>query len=143
MEHPTPSRAAEIESLRAAYAALNRGDTLGFVAEFDPQIERIELIPNAEFPQGQVYRGLEAVKAHVSTARETWAEGGCYPERFIVAGDRIIVLVHVRARLKSETAWREGRTVDIYTFRDDKVFEFRTFIDERQAFEWAGVPAPR
>ena len=142
MDKPIPPLAAEIEALREAYAALNRNDIPGFVAAFDPQIERIE---PAESLHGETYRGLEAVKAHISKGRGTWAEGGCEPERFIVAppgsggGDRIIVLIHVRARLKHETEWREGRTADVYTFHDGRVIEFRTFFDQSQALEWAGV----
>lgn len=138
MDTPTPSLAAETEALREAYAALNRGDIPGFVKVFDSQIERIE---PADFPQDGIYRGLEAVKAHVSKGRGTWAEGGCEPERFIVAGDRIVALIHVRVRLKHETEWREGRAADVYTFRNGKAIQFRTFFDERQALEWAGVKA--
>lgn len=133
-----PRLTDEAEALRAAYAALNRNDIPGFVAVFDPQIERIE---PADFPQGGTYHGLEAVKAHVSKGRGTWAEGRCEPERFIVAGDRIIVLVRVRVRLKHEMEWREGRIADVYTFRNGRAIQFRTFADERQALEWAGVKA--
>lgn len=128
--------AAETEALRAAYAALNRNDVPGFVAIFDSQIERVELL---ELPQGVTYRGLAAVTAHVAKARASWAEGRCEPERFIVAGDRIIVLTDVRVRLKHETEWRVGRTADVFTFRDGKAIQFHTFADERQALAWAGV----
>jgi ketosteroid isomerase-like protein len=134
----TPSLVAETEALREAYAALNRNDIAGFVKCFDERIERIE---PAEFPQGGTYHGLAAVKAHVSQGRGTWAEGSCEPERFIVAGDRIIVFVHVRVRRKDETEWREGRIADVYTFRNGRAIQFRTFADERQALEWAGVNA--
>ncbi|MDA1043911.1 MAG: hypothetical protein O3C57_01670 [Verrucomicrobia bacterium] len=51
------------------------------------------------------------------------------------------MLIDVRVRLKHETAWREGRIADVYTFRDGKAVQFRTFGDERQALEWAGVKA--
>ena len=71
--------------------------------------------------------------------RSTWAEGSCEPERFIVAGDKIVVFIHVRVRLKHETEWREGRIVDVYTFRNGKAIQFRTFADRQQALEWAGV----
>jgi ketosteroid isomerase-like protein len=141
----TPSLAAETEALRDAYAALNRGDIPGFVRVFDPEILRIE---PSDVPQGGTYRGLAAVTAHVSKARGTWAEGGCEPRRFVVAPrgpagcDRIVVLTDVRVRLKAETQWREGRTGDVYTFRDGKVVEFRTFWDEGEALEWAGAAAP-
>jgi uncharacterized protein len=136
MSKLTPSPAAETKALREAYAALNRNDIPAFVESFDPQIERIE--PD-DFPGDGTYRGLEAVKAHVSKHRGNWAEGGCEPQRFMVAGDRIIVFIHVRVRLKHETEWREGRIEDVFTFRDGKVIHWRTFTDEREALEWAGV----
>jgi ketosteroid isomerase-like protein len=138
MSEQTPPLAGEIEEIREAYAALNRNDTPGFVAIFDPQIERIEF---AGSPHGGTYHGLAAVTEHVSKARATWAEGSCEPQRFIVAGDRVIVFVHVRVRLKHETEWREGDTADVFTFRNGKVVQFRTFADEQQALEWAGVKA--
>jgi len=138
MDTPTVSFEALTNVLREAYAALNRNDIPAFVRSFDPGIERIEFEGS---PQGGRYQGLEAVKAHVSKGRGTWAEGGCEPERFIAAGDRIIVLVRVRVRLKHETEWREGQTADVYTFRNGKAVEFRTFAEARQAFVWAGVEA--
>lgn len=138
MGKPTPSLAAETKALREGYAALNRNDIPAFVNVFDPQIERIE---PAEFPGGGTYHGLAAVKAHLSQSRETWAEGSCEPERFIIAGDRLIVFVYVRVRLKHETEWREGRIADVYTFRNGKAIQFRTFADRGQALEWAGVKA--
>jgi ketosteroid isomerase-like protein len=130
---------AETAALKAAYAALNRNDIPAFTAVFDPQIERIE---PSDLPQGGTYHGLEAVSAHIAKARSTWAEGGCEPEHFIVAGERVIVLIHVRVRLKTESTWRDGRTADVYTFRDGKVIQFRTFFDQGQALEWCGVSAP-
>ena len=131
-----PALAAETEGLREAYAALNRGDVAGFVNGFDPQIEWSEPV---EYPGGGTYYGLAAVTEHASEARDTWAEGSCEPQRFIVVGDKIIVFVHVRVRLKHETEWREGRLADVYTFRDGKVIAFRSFLDRRQALEWAGA----
>jgi hypothetical protein len=134
----TPSLAAETEALRKADAALNRNDIPAFVRVFDPQIERIE---PADFPGGGTYHGLEAVKAHVSLHRGRWAEGSCEPQRFIVAGDKVIVFARVRVRLKHETQWREGPIADVFTFRSGKAIQFRTFADRRQALEWAGANA--
>src|SRR3954452_7370250 len=133
MREPTSTLAAEIDAVHEAYAALNRGDVPGFVRLFDASVERIEEL------SGVTCHGLAAVTQHVAEGRATWAEGGCQPQRFRVAGDRVIVFVDVRVRLKNETQWREGRTVDVYTFRNGKVIEFRTFGDERQAVQWAGV----
>jgi len=75
--------AAEIDVLRAIYAALNRGDIPGFVAHFAEDMVWAEFL---ESPGGGTYRGLAAVRAHAMEARATWAEGACEPERFIVEG---------------------------------------------------------
>lgn len=132
---------AALKALKEAYSALNRKDVDGFVAVLDPQVERIE---PSDFPHGGIYHGLEAVRAHVAKGRGSWAEGTCKPVRFIVApphahGDRIIVLVRVRVRLRGETAWRKGDIADVFTLRDGKAVQFRTFADVAQGMSWAGV----
>ena len=77
--------------------------------------------------------------AQLAQSRAGWAEGRSEPERFIVAGDRIIVFVHVRARLKDSRQWHEARLADVFTFRNGKVIQMRAFADRQQALKWAGV----
>ncbi len=138
MDQQLSSRAAEIAVLRQAYSALNHGDVSGFVKDFDPQVLRIE---PAEVPDDGTFRGIEAVKAHVAHHRGNWAEGGCEPQQFRFFGDRILVSVHVRVRLKAEPEWREGHVADVFEFREGKVIQFRTFWDEAQALAWAAESA--
>lgn len=138
MAEPMPSLVAEIEALKGAYAALNRGDIPAFAQLFDPRIEWTDPVEN---PSDGTYRGLAAVVAHTTAARARWAEGSCEPVRLIAAGDKIVVFVDVRVRLKHETHWREGRLGDVYTFRDGKVIQARSFLDREQALQWAGVDA--
>jgi uncharacterized protein len=132
----TSSLAAETDALRETYAALNRNDIEATIKAFDPRIAWIE---PTEYPGGGTYHGHAAVKAHLSRARGTWAEGSCEPERFVVAGDKVIVFIYVRVRLNHETEWREGRHAAVYTFRNGKAIEMRIFDDSRQALEWTGV----
>lgn len=136
-----PLRNAEIDALGEAYAALNRNDIAGFVKDFDPQVERFERFEPAGIPSAGTYRGLAAVTEHVSRGRGSWAVGSCTPERYQIIGDRVVVFVAVRVKLKSEPEWREGRTVDVFTFRQGRVVQFCSFVDEREALEWARVGA--
>lgn len=124
----------EAESLRDAYAALNRGDIDGFMKIFDPEILRVEFEGS---PRAGIFQGFDEVREHVIRGRSTWAEGGCEPQRYIVAGDKVIVAVHVSVRLKGEADWLEGDVADGFLFRDGKVIEFRTFADESEALRWA------
>ena len=136
MNQPAPPLAAETEALRETYAALNRNDIEAAVRPFDPQIVWIE---PSDYPMGGAHHGRATVHAHLAKARNTWAEGACEAERFIVAGDKIVVSIYVHVRLKHETEWREGRHAAVYTFRNGKAVEMRIFDDEREALEWAGA----
>jgi hypothetical protein len=133
---PASALAAETETLKRAYAAFNRHDIAATVEALDPQIEWTE---PPEFPGGGTYHGHQAVKAYLSQSRADWAEGSSEPERFIVAGNKIVVFVHARARLKGSTEWNEVRLADVFTFRNGKAIQMRAFTDRQQALEWAGV----
>ncbi len=61
------------------------------------------------------------------------------PEGFKVAGDKIIVPLHVCVRLKDKLEWIEGHIADVFTFRNGKVIEMRTFAEMEQAIAWAGA----
>ena len=128
--------AAETEAIRKAYVAFNRNDIAATVEALDPQIEWTE---PAEFPGGGTYHGREGVKAYLSQSRAAWAEIDSEPERFIFAGDKIVVFVHVRAKPKDGAEWHEARIADVYTFRNGKAIQMRAFADRRQALAWAGV----
>ena len=131
-----PPLAAETEALRKAYAAFNRNDIPAVCDALDPQIEWTE---PPEFPGGGTYHGHEGVKAYLSQSRADWAEGSSEPERFIVAGDKIVVFVHVRVRLKRSPEWHQTRLADVFTFRHGRAINMRAFADRRQALEWAGA----
>lgn len=130
--------ATETEVAREVYAAINRNDIPAVLELFDPEIERIE---PAGFPSSGTYRGHAEVAEHLSRGRGTWAEGSCEPEQFIVAGNKIIVFLHVRVRLQGSVTWVEGRFADVLTFRNGKVVQLRTFAERQEALTWAGVDA--
>jgi uncharacterized protein len=126
-----------IAALRAAYQAFNRGDIDAAVEAFDAQIEWTEPV---EFPGGGTYHGRDEVKRYLTQSRAAWAEASSEPERFITAGNRIVVLVHARVRSKGSKQWQDVRLADVYTVRGGKVIEMRAFADRQEALRWAGVP---
>jgi len=136
MDMVTSPLAAEKEALKKAYAAFNRNDIPATVEALDPQIEWTE---PAEFPGGGTYHGHEGVQTYLSQSRAGWAEGSSEPEQFIVAGDKIIVFVHARVRLKDSAEWHETRLADVFTFHNGKAIQMRAFANRREALEWAGV----
>jgi ketosteroid isomerase-like protein len=129
---------SEIEAVKETYDAINRNDIAAAVNAFDPQVEWVE---PPDFPTPGTYRGHAEVMAHISRGRNTWAEGACELEGCIVAGDKIVALLHVRVRLKGHTEWIDGRFADVHTFRRGKLIQVRTFGKREDALEWAGATA--
>jgi len=126
----------EIEVLEQFFAAINRNDMQGITTYFDPQIVRIE--PEG-FPTAGTYRGIAEVQEHLTKGRGTWAEGTCEPEEFISHGDKVVVYLHARVRLKDSTDWIDGRFADGFVFRHGKITQYLSFGEQLDALKWAGI----
>ena len=127
---------AEIEALEQFFAAINRNDMRSITRDFDPQIVRIE--PEG-FPTAGTYRGIAEVQEPMSKGRATWAEGTCEPEEFFTHGDKVVVYLHARVRLKDSTDWVGGRFADGFVFRAGKIIQYLSFGERREALKWAGI----
>jgi ketosteroid isomerase-like protein len=134
------STSAELEQainmLHEAYAAFNRGDIAAAVALLDPDIEWQE---PSEFPGGGVYHGRAGAREYLTQSRAAWADVHSEPERFIPAGDRIVVFVYARVRAHGSDEWLEVRLADVYTFRNGRPVSMRAFADRQEALRWANV----
>lgn len=128
-----------IAELRAAYAAFNQEDFEAAVAVLDPKIEWSEPM---EFPGGGTYHGREAVKRYLMQSRAGWAEGSSEPERFITAGNRIVVFVYARFRPRDSSGWQQVRLADVYSVRKGRIVQMKAFADRQQALSWAGAQIP-
>ena len=126
----------ETEALEQFFAAINRNDMRAITKDFDPEIVRIE--PEG-FPTAGTYRGIAEVREHVTKGRGTWAEGACQPEKFLVNGDKVVVYLHARVRLKGSTDWVGGRFADGFVFRNGKITQYLSFRERVDALRWAGI----
>ena len=126
----------EIEALKRFFNAINRNDMQAIIKDFDPQIVRVE--PEG-FPTAGKYRGIAEVQEHVAKGRGTWAEGTCEPEDSLTHGDKVVVYLHVRVRLKNSTDWVDGRFADSFAFRAGKIIQYLSFGERRDALKWAGI----
>lgn len=127
---------SETEVLERFFAAVNRNDMQAITEDFDPKIVRFE--PEG-FPTSGTYRGITEVKEHIARGRGTWAEGTCAPERFLVNGDKVIVYLHVRVRLKDSSEWIDARFADGFVFRGGRIIHYQSFAERTDALQWAGI----
>lgn len=126
------------EVLAQFFAAINRNDVEAVIEDLDPDIVRIE---PADFPSAGTYRGIAEVQEHVRKGRGSWAEGSCKPEGFFENGDKVVVYLHVRVRMKDSDDWIEGRFADGFVFRSDKIVQYLTFGERADALKWADIKA--
>ena len=136
----SPDMEHVVAALSGAYAAFNRGDMTAAVEALDAQIEWTE---PAEFPRGGTYHGRDGVKQYLTQSRAAWAEANSEPERFIIAGDRIVVFVHARVRPNGSNRWQEISLADVYTVRNGRVVEMQAFADRQESLRWVGAEAER
>ena len=129
----------KVSALTHFFASINRNDVAAATRDFAPDIVRVE---PPGFPTSGTYRGIEAVRAHVTQGRGSWAEGSCDPEQFLEHGDKVVVYLHVRVRLHGSTDWIDARFADGFVFRDGRITEYRTFGERADTLAWAGVEDP-
>lgn len=122
-----------IELLKDFYSALNQNDIPAVMKLLHPQIERKEFIGT---PNAGTFHGLAEVEAHMIKGRSSWAEGSCEPEAFDVSGNKILVSVFVRVKLKDTMNWVEGNIADGFIIQNNKIIYFQTFGEKSQAIEW-------
>lgn len=134
VKHSGP--AGDIELIRQVYAGINRNDIDLVLDLMDADITRIE--PEG-FPTAGTYRGHTAMRQHLNTGRSTWAEGACEPVDFYTAGNKIVVTVHIKVRLKNHSEWIDTRIADGFIIKDGLVAAFHSFVNNQKAFEWAGI----
>lgn len=126
----------EIEMVQTVYQGINQNDIDLALKFCDFEMVRVE--PEG-FPMSGTYRGRAEMVEHFLAARASWAEGSCTPENFVVSGNMVLAYVHVLVRLKNKTEWIDGHAFDLFTFRNGKIVEMRTFVDRIKAEEWAGI----
>jgi ketosteroid isomerase-like protein len=125
-----------IRALRDAYAAFNRGD---IDAAVNPLDEHIEWTEPDSFPGGGTYHGRAGAHRYLAESRARLAEGTSEPEKFIVAGNRIVVFVRANVRPKGSNEWVDLRVADVFTVRNGKAIDMHAFADRQEALRWAGA----
>jgi ketosteroid isomerase-like protein len=81
------------------------------------------------------YRGMDGWVRLYDELREVWEEWRVIPERFIEAGDRVVVLATAHARGRGNGVEVELRSAAIWTLRDGQVTRVEMGLDPREALK--------
>jgi ketosteroid isomerase-like protein len=126
-----------VEALYGAFAARDLDALLGLIAadfEFRPAV-------TPELTQRTVYEGHGGMRDYFADVSRVWSELRLIPQRFVPAGERLLVLGRVYAR----TA--DGALVDspagwLWEAREGKLSCCVVYRSHREAIEAAGMIEP-
>jgi ketosteroid isomerase-like protein len=117
----------DVSTMRNAYEAFNRGDIAAVLEAFDPQIEWHEP-GGGRAPQG-TYQGAQSVANDVfATVPENFSEFEAQPERFIDAGDSLVVVGTFRGRPKAG-GQMEAPFAHVWKMRAGKAMSFHNHVE--------------
>jgi ketosteroid isomerase-like protein len=101
--------------------------------------EKFELLLPPGYPEGeQVFRGRTGLKRWIGSIREIWDEWRMEQERFIAAGDRVVVLIRVVARGHLSGVALDRETAHIWSVADGRVTRCEVYFDRAEALGAAG-----
>jgi uncharacterized protein len=124
-----------VDALKEVYARWATGDF--WTPEiFDPDIE-VEWA--SEMPDTEPDRGLAGVTRGMRNWLAPWEDYRWEGDRFIAAGDRVLVLITARGRGKGSSVEVEAHWAHLWTFRDGKATRVEGFLDQADGLEAIGL----
>jgi ketosteroid isomerase-like protein len=122
----------DVETLRAAYEALNRRDIPGTLHVLDDAAEWHE---HSELPEADSYRGREVIQAFLESFLESWDEFRQEVEDLIAEDGKVLILLHMIGRGKGSGIRVEARYAHLWTMRDGRGVRIDTYTDRQEALE--------
>ena len=102
--------------------------------------EHVETTMPADYPEGeQVYVGRRGMSELIALLRDSWTEWRFEAERFIDAGDRVVVLIRVVARGGASGLPSERETAHVWSVRDGRLASIQIFRDRADALAAVGL----
>lgn len=124
-----------VDRLRSAYAELGRGNADAAIAMLADDCEWRE---SAELPDVSVIRGREAIEGFLHSFLESWERFDQAIEDVRIAGDRALLLIHLRAVGRTSGIELDTRYAHLWTIRDGlgvMVDAYRDQADALAAFD--------
>jgi ketosteroid isomerase-like protein len=120
----------------AIYQAWRRGGSLAASGLLDPAIEWVN--PN-DTAEGGTSQGLDNFMATAESINDTLEDVDIKLERLIDAGNDVVVVGLLRARVRGSGAELQRRQGFVWTIREGKAVRFQWFKNPREAFEAVGL----
>jgi ketosteroid isomerase-like protein len=102
--------------------------------------EQLEVLMPPDYPEGaQVYVGRPGMVRLIGLLRDSWTSWRFEAERFIDAGDSVIVLTRVVAEGEHSGLGAVQETAHVWKVRGGRLSSIQIYRDRAQALEATGV----
>ena len=125
--------ASNVEAAKEAYAQFGQGDLAALKEGF---AEDAEWVTSDELPLGGVTSGRDQIIQNFGQIPQYWSEFSVEPDRFLDAGDAVVVTGVQRATGKGGNF--ESRFIHILEFRDGKTIRGEFHSDTAKALRALG-----
>ena len=126
------------DRLLRAYAAFNSGGAPDW-SLFDPAIEHDQR--EGLFLDG-VFYGHDGLRAALGEIEADWEDLSLEPEQIIDLGDRLLVLVRMRARVRDSHAELDAQIAHLWEFRDGRAVRWAVYGDHATAMRAVSASGP-
>ena len=127
---------ANVETVRAAYDCLNRGDVEGLVAmcHDDFVMDMSERVFNPD-----TYRGADGIRRFCEEVMEAWESYHWDLEETRVADDCVVAMLHCVGQGREGGPSVDWRVAWLWRFRDGTPVALRFYRDRTEALEAVGL----
>jgi ketosteroid isomerase-like protein len=124
-----------VEVVQALVAASQRGDWEAALDFYDPAVK----VDQTRMPGGGLHFGRNGVREFFGDWFGTWDRLTITPERFIDAGERVVLILRISGVGKLSGIETSARAADVMTIRDGKVTRHVGYPDPSEALEAVGL----
>lgn len=128
-----------VEVVRRAWEAFNRGDLDAFLASLADDAEFEE---DPAFPEAGIFRGRKEIRAYITAFQAQMRDHRFEIEEVRDLGDRVLALLHEKARGASSGIDVDQRPAFLHELRDGRILRARAYLDRYEALEAAGLSGP-
>jgi ketosteroid isomerase-like protein len=126
--------ASNLDTYQRILETFNREGIDGVMPYFTDDVE----VYDPDLPEGP-YRGPKAAKHVVELLMSGFDDVEIKDFRLLPAGDRVVALLHTRAKGERGDLEVETRDAHTITFRDGKIAYWRLYLDQVEALTDAGL----
>jgi ketosteroid isomerase-like protein len=125
-----------VEIVRRAYEAFNRGQVDGFLAAMHPDVQ---LVMSPAFPGPPVRHGHAGIRAFGDELNDVFDDYRLLPQSFREAAEKVLVAVRISGRSRATGIESGADIFQVWTMRDGKATELRDFGSREEALDAVGL----